>query len=112
MDIEQQIYDIVKRDKYAKAKALAYLMFRELAEDLHSNYEIPDEVIAALNKQAVNRAQAYLSIFDEENQDEAWKKFTGFIMNAIYGKKWDEPDSVETRKLHDDWKKIGSHIDA
>jgi hypothetical protein len=49
--------------KNATAKALAYFVFREVIEDMHSNYTISQEEMAAMNKKAVNRAAAFQPSF-------------------------------------------------
>lgn len=77
-------------DRHAMAKSLAYFLFREVVEDIHSKYKIPDEEMMALNKKAFNRA-AFLTDCVLNNPDMR----TAFTINAIYCKEWDDPEMTE-----------------
>lgn len=77
-------------DRHAMAKSLAYFLFREVVEDIHSKYKIPDEEMMALNKKAFNRA-AFLTDCVLNNPDMR----TAFTLNAIYCIGWDDPEMTE-----------------
>lgn len=49
-----------QRDVYPKA--LANFLFCEIIEDAHSKYNISQEDMRAMNKEAVNRAMLFLTI--------------------------------------------------
>ena len=68
-------------------KALANFMFREVIEDAHSKYGISQEDIADMCREAVNRAEAFLSLS---------KKYQLALAIYAYGtENWDEPDKAE-----------------
>lgn len=77
-------------DRHAMAKALAYFLFREVIEDIHSKYSIPDEEMMILNKKAFNRA-AFLTDCVLNNPDMR----TAFTLNAIYCMEWDDSEMTE-----------------
>ena len=72
------------------AKSLAYFLFREVVEEIHSKYNIPDEEMMALNKKVFNRA-AFLTDHVLSNPDMR----TAFAINAIYCTEWDDPEMTE-----------------
>lgn len=78
---------IANTDRHAMAKSMAYFLFREVVEDIHSKYNIPDEEMMALNKKAYNRA-AFLTDYVLNNPD--MRK--AFTINAIYCTEWDDPE--------------------
>lgn len=61
-DFIEKLYNkTISRDN-VYAKALAHLLFREVIEDAHSKYNIPQEDIKKMCKDAVNRAALFLEI--------------------------------------------------
>ena len=52
--------------KNVMAKSLAYFVFREVIEDIHSKYDISQKEMMTMNKKAVNRAAAFLSCFSDD----------------------------------------------
>ncbi len=73
-------------------KALANFIFREVIEDAHSKYKIPQEDIRRMCKDAVNRAALFLQIVEDE------KLLNAFSVEAYDCKKWDEPEMTEDLK--------------
>ncbi len=74
------------------SKALANFIFREVIEDAHSRYHIPQEEIKQMCKTAVNRAALFLQIVNDE------KLLNAFSIEAFCCKKWDEPEMTEDLK--------------
>ena len=58
---------IANTDRHAMAKSTAYFLFREVVEDIHSKYNIPDAEMMALNKKAYNRP-AFLTDYVLNNE--------------------------------------------
>ena len=56
-----------------EAKGLAYVLCRELIEDAHAEYRIPDSEMKRINKQAVNRAALLLEL--KESNPKAYKTY-------------------------------------
>ena len=78
------------------AKALAYFVFRELVEDAHAKYRITDEEMMEMNKQAVNRAAAFLECIGND------EKLVAFAsLYALQTTGWDNPkETADTRSFH------------
>lgn len=57
--------DKEKRELFAKA--LAYFLYREVVEDAHSDYNISQEDMFAMNTKSVNRAKLLVDILDDES---------------------------------------------
>ena len=55
-----------KKKKELFAKALAYYLYREVVEDAHSDYNISQEDMFAMNTKSVNRAKLLVDILDDE----------------------------------------------
>ena len=88
----------MKQIEYAEAKALAYFLCRELIEDIHSEYNIPNNVIAEIDRKAVDRAQMYLELSaDGKNRFNS--------MAYYYCQEWDNPRQT------DEWYKIKKFYD-
>ena len=54
------------------SKALAYLVFREVIEDVHAEYNISQDEMKAMNKRAVNRAAMFLESLQHEERLHHW----------------------------------------
>lgn len=89
-DTYMEALAIANADHHAMAKSLAYFLFREVVEDIHTKYNIPDVEMMVLNKKAYNRA-AFLTDHVLNNPDMR----TAFTINAIYCKEWDDPEMTE-----------------
>lgn len=71
----------------AEAKALAAFMFREVIEDAHVKYNISQEDMKSMCKDAVNRAAMFLKIKDTN-------LYRAFTIHALGGFEWDDPEDT------------------
>lgn len=77
------------------SKALAYFIFREIIEDVHSKYNISQDEIMAMNKKAVNRASAFLGCI---GNDELLSSVVQMLSMETTG--WDNPkETADTKKF-------------
>lgn len=67
-------------------KALANFLFREIIEDAHCKYNISQEDMKAMCKQAVNRAAVFLKVMSKPDM------YKAFSIYSIVGIKWDDPE--------------------
>ncbi len=67
-------------------KALANFLFREIIEDAHCKYNISQEDMKAMCKQAVNRAAVFLTVMSEPDM------YKAFSIYSIVGINWDDPE--------------------
>ncbi|MDO4301767.1 MAG: hypothetical protein Q4D26_10300 [Clostridia bacterium] len=74
----------------AHAKSLAYFLFREVIEDVHSKYNISNGDMKEMCKNAVDRAAFFLNHI--VNDPKLYKSFAIF---AVYCSKWDNPEETE-----------------
>ena len=90
MDITEKnmmIAALSQKDVYPKA--LANFMFREIIEDAHSKYNISQEDMKAMNKEAVNRAMLFLTIKSDPDL------YRAFAIEALGCEEWDESEMTE-----------------
>ena len=73
-----------------QAKAVANYMFREIIEDAHAKYNISQEDMKSMCKQAVNRASLMLEFLAEPDLAD-----TFFSIEACAGKEWDNPEVTD-----------------
>jgi len=79
------------------AKALAYFVFREIIEDVHSDYNISQEEMMAMNKRAVDRAAAFLECIGD---DERLAAVVSLYSLQTTG--WDDPKVTDDiRQFHE-----------
>lgn len=73
------------------AKALAYYLYREVIEDAHSDYNISQEDMFAMNIKSVNRAKLLVDIIDNE------KLLNAFILlySLPVRNEWNSPTETE-----------------
>lgn len=89
LTLSQQLYIRSLEDNDALAKSLANYMFREVIEEAHGKYNISQEDIKAMSKNAVNRAAAFLEKID----DAVYRKaLTAYSYST---KQWDSPDDKQ-----------------
>ena len=69
-------------------------MCRELIEDIHSEYNIPNSVIAEINKRSVDRAMAVAKALEGDEL-----ALHGLICQAVLSNDWDDPNDGEYKKL-------------
>ncbi len=81
--------DKEKRELFAKA--LAYYLYREVVEDAHSDYNISQEDMFAMNTKSVNRAKLLVDILDDE------KLLNAFILlySLPVRNEWNNPSETE-----------------
>jgi hypothetical protein len=75
------------------AKSLAYFIFREIIEDVHSKYNITQEEMMVMNKKAVNRAAAFLDCI---GNDELLSSLVQMLSLETTG--WDNPKETNDAK--------------
>ena len=84
------------------AKSLAYFVFREIIEDVHSKYNISQDEMKAMNQKAVNRAAAFLSCIGNDDLLAALIQ-----MLSLETTGWDNPkktaDTKEQLKLAEEF---------
>jgi len=86
-DKEMLIAALSQKDVYPKA--LANFMFREIIEDAHAKYNISQEDMKAMNKEAVNRAMLFLTIRSDPDL------YRAFAIEALGCNEWDESEMTE-----------------
>ncbi|NCD04001.1 MAG: hypothetical protein EOM00_13615 [Clostridia bacterium] len=86
-DKNMLIAALSQKDVYPKA--LANFMFREIIEDAHSKYNISQEDMKAMNKEAVNRAMLFLTIKSDPDM------YRAFAIEALGCEEWDESEMTE-----------------
>ena len=86
-DKNMLIAALSQKDVYPKA--LANFMFREIIEDAHAKYNISNEDMKAMNKEAVNRAMLFLTIKSDPEM------YRAFAIEALGCNEWDESEMTE-----------------
>lgn len=77
------------------AKSLAYFVFREIIEDVHSKYNITQEEMIAMNIKAVNRAAAFLGCI---GNDELLSSLVQMLSLETTG--WNNPkETADTKRF-------------
>lgn len=92
MSFTKELYKKVILHDNVYPKALAHFLFREIIEDAHSKYNIPNDEIKKMCKEVVNRAALFLEI---QKDPELYK---GFAIEAFDSAKWDEPVMTDNLK--------------
>ena len=87
MEFEVKMYHVALSRGDADAKALAHFIFREVIENAHVKYNISQEDMRDMCKEAVNRAALYLSLSDKERE--------AFKIEAINCDNWDNAEITE-----------------
>ena len=87
-----------------QAKAMVNFLFREIIEDAHCKYHIPQDEMREMCRKAVNRAQFLIDLragtgrfseYSKESLQELQRRFD--VLQGIYGRGWDAP--VWTKEL-------------
>ncbi|MCQ2485332.1 MAG: hypothetical protein MJ168_08370 [Clostridia bacterium] len=86
---EKKLYDFLVSDMDIMAKAIANFVFREVIEDAHTKYNISQDDMRDMCKEAVNRSAVLEQMFNDEELKKALI-FYGYSTNE-----WDAPDSKE-----------------
>lgn len=84
--VEQQLFRSLIRDEDIMPKALANYMFREVIEEVHVKYNISQEDMKAMCKDAVNRAAVIMRAMPYEELQRA------VVLFGYSTSEWDEPD--------------------
>ncbi len=87
-----KMYKAANSQNNVYPKALANFLFREIIDDVHSKYNIPQEEIKEMCREIVNRSAMFLEI---QKHPQLLKAFS---IEAIYGIEWDEPQITEELK--------------
>ncbi len=74
-----------------ESKALAGFLFREVIEDAHVKYNISQEDMKVMCKDAVNRAAMFLKIKGTD-------LYRAFAIHALEGFEWDDPEETDFLK--------------
>lgn len=75
----------------AYPKALANFLFREVIEEAHTKYNISQEDMRAMCKQAVNRAALYIA----HTQSKRPHTMQAFAIHAAGCSEWDDAEETE-----------------
>ena len=90
MDLfEKKLYDFLVSDKDIMAKAIANFVFREVIEDAHTKYNISQDDMRDMCKEAVNRSAVLEQMFNDEELKKA------LVLYGYSTNEWDAPDSKE-----------------
>jgi len=88
---------IVRPD--TQAKAMVNFLFREIIEDAHSKYNIPQDEMQEMCRKAVNRAQFLIDMRSGTGRFSEYSKHTlrelqqrFDVLQGIYGQEWDAPE--------------------
>ena len=75
-------------------KAIAHYLCRELIEDLHTNYNISQQEMKAINKKCVDRAYAVIKALSGDEL-----AYRGLLSQAALADNWDDPKEGELKEL-------------
>ena len=92
MSFEKDLYNHLASDPDISAKAIANYLFREIIEDAHTKYGIPQADIRRMCKSAVNRAAVLEKMMSDENMHKA------LVFLGYDTREWDAPDTDEVNK--------------
>lgn len=101
--VVEDVFKLANLQSHVYPKALANFLFRQIIEDAHCKYNISQEDIKAMCKQAVNRSAVFLKIISDPDM------YKVFSIHAIDCKQWDDPevtaDLVEELACLEKWGK-------
>jgi len=87
--VVQDFFKLANSQNHVYPKALANFLFRQIIEDAHSSYNISQEDIKAMCKQAVNRAAVFLKVISDPDM------YKAFSIHAIDCRQWDDPEITD-----------------
>ena len=94
-------------DKDILAMALANFIYREVIEDVHSEYNISQAEMEKMNRKSVNRAKLFIDLLEDETKLETFSK----LYSLPVFRKWDAPNRTteiaEIEKIIDEVNKTG-----
>ena len=91
-------------DESIMAKAIANFLFREIIEDAHAKYNIPQDEIREMCKEAVDRA----AVLEQVLGDEKLKKT--LVLYRYSSLEWDAPDSDKVQAKLQDFAEMAKNI--
>lgn len=100
-DFSKQLYQLAINQPDAYAKALANFLFREVIETAHTKYNISQDDMMIMCKDAVDRAALFLSIQDTD-------LYEAFTIYSVPGLEWNNAtiDTDFAKKFIDTLKSI------
>ena len=101
---ERNLYNSVIEDDNITAKAIANFLFREIIEDAHVKYNISQEDIREMCKEAVNRA----AVLERVLGDEELKK--ALLLYGYSTQMWDAPDAGSVEEKLKEFADLAEHI--
>ena len=105
MEFEEMLYMAVSCDKDIVPKAIANFLFREIVEDAHAKYNISQEDMKEMCKEAVNRSAVLERVLKEPNLTKA------LVLYGYSSQQWDAPDESEVdamiQKFNESAKNLG-----
>ena len=106
MEFELQLYNLATKQSGHQDKALANFLSREIIEDAHNKYNISQDDMKAMCRDAVNRAALYLELQKDGLSDV-------FSIYSIPGLNWDDPqtNTPEAENIRKTLKEINARID-
>ena len=87
--VVEDFLKIANSQNHVYPKALANFLFREIIEDAHSKYNISQEDMKTMCKQAVNRAAVFLKVMSNPDM------YKAFSLHAVICRKWDDPELTD-----------------
>ena len=85
---ESLLFNSVASDKNIMAKAIANFLFREIIEDAHAKYNISQDDMQEMCREAVNRAAVLEQVMGKEELKKA------LILYGYSGNSWDAPNAA------------------
>ena len=82
------------KEPYAMEKAIAHYLCRELIEDLHTDYDISQEEMKAINIKCVDRAYAVIKALGGDEL-----AYRGLLAQSALADNWDDPKEGELKEL-------------
>lgn len=89
MEFEEMLYMALASDKDIIPKAIANFLFREIIEDAHAKYNISQDDMKEMCKEAVNRAAVLERVLRDLNLTKA------LVLYGYSSQNWDSPDESE-----------------
>ena len=83
---EKQMYEVALKQNDVYAKAIANFIFREVIEDAHAKYNISQEDMKKMCKNAVDRAALFLTI----QGTDLYKAYAVYSLPAL---EWEDADT-------------------
>lgn len=102
--IESRLFHSLVADESIMAKAIANFLFREIIEDVHAKYNISQDEIREMCKEAVDRA----AVLEQVLGDKKLKK--ALVLYGYSSLEWDAPDSDKVKAKLQDFAEMAKNI--